>query len=206
MNAFRKFVGRIKVSLTPDKNTRYFTQRPIHICDHISLSSSYSEKCFRQMLWRKSKHTFCVQIKTHFLCSNQNTLYLFKSKHTLSVQIKTHFICSNQNTLYLFKSKHALSVQIKTRFICSNQNKLYLFKSKHTFSVQIKTHFLCSNQNTLSNVLKVNQSHYRPEMPRGFQELSFPDFMTTAQDGGKVVSLTHQPPLPTGNVPGTHFC
>jgi len=24
----------------------------------------------------------------------------------------------------------------------------------------------------------------------------FPDFMTTAQDGGKVISLTHRPPLP----------
>jgi len=33
----------------------------------------------------------------------------------------------------------------------------------------------------------------------------FPDFMTTAQDSGKV-SLTHRPPLPPGNVPGTHFC
>ena len=30
--------------------------------------------------------------------------------------------------------------------------------------------------------------------------------MTTAQDGGKVVSLTHRPPLPPENVPGTHFC
>ena len=29
---------------------------------------------------------------------------------------------------------------------------------------------------------------------------------TTAQDGGKVVSLTHRPPLPPGNTPGTHFC
>jgi len=28
--------------------------------------------------------------------------------------------------------------------------------------------------------------------------------MTTAQDGGKVVnSLTHRPPLPPGNTPGT---
>jgi hypothetical protein len=27
-------------------------------------------------------------------------------------------------------------------------------------------------------------------------KLRFPDFMTTAQDGGKVVSLTHLPPLP----------
>ena len=42
--------------------------------------------------------------------------------------------------------------------------------------------------------------------PEGFRKLSFPDFMTTAQDGGKVVSLTHRPPLPSGNTPGTHFC
>ena len=34
----------------------------------------------------------------------------------------------------------------------------------------------------------------------------FPDYMTMAQDGGKVVSLTHRPPLPPGNTPGAHFC
>jgi len=32
--------------------------------------------------------------------------------------------------------------------------------------------------------------------PEGSRKLRFPDFMTAAQDGGKVVSLTHQPPLP----------
>jgi hypothetical protein len=32
--------------------------------------------------------------------------------------------------------------------------------------------------------------------PEGSRKLRFPDFMTTAQDGGKVVSLTHRPPLP----------
>jgi len=32
--------------------------------------------------------------------------------------------------------------------------------------------------------------------PEGSTKLRFPDFMTTAQDGGKVVSLTHRPPLP----------
>ena len=41
--------------------------------------------------------------------------------------------------------------------------------------------------------------------PDGPRKLRFPDFMTTAQDGGKVVSLTHRPPLPPGNTPGTHF-
>jgi hypothetical protein len=42
--------------------------------------------------------------------------------------------------------------------------------------------------------------------PDGSRKLRFPDFMTTAQDGGQVVSLTHRPPLPPGNAPGTHFC
>ena len=42
--------------------------------------------------------------------------------------------------------------------------------------------------------------------PEGSRKLRFPDYMTTAQDGGKVVSLTHWPPLPPGNTPGTHLC
>jgi hypothetical protein len=32
--------------------------------------------------------------------------------------------------------------------------------------------------------------------PEGSRKLRFPDFTTTAQDGGKVVSLTHRPPVP----------
>jgi hypothetical protein len=42
--------------------------------------------------------------------------------------------------------------------------------------------------------------------PEGSRKLRFSDFMKTAQDGGKVVSLMHRPPLPPGNNPGTHFC
>jgi len=34
----------------------------------------------------------------------------------------------------------------------------------------------------------------------GSRKLRFPDFMTTAQDGSKVVSLTHRPPLPTTGI------
>jgi hypothetical protein len=41
---------------------------------------------------------------------------------------------------------------------------------------------------------------------QAWRKLRFPDFMTTAQEGGKVVSLTHRPHLPPGNSPGTHFC
>ena len=42
--------------------------------------------------------------------------------------------------------------------------------------------------------------------PEGSRKLRFPDFMTMAQDGSKVVSLKHRPHLPPGKTPGTHFC
>ena len=42
--------------------------------------------------------------------------------------------------------------------------------------------------------------------PEGSRKLRFPNYVTTTQDGGKVVSLTHRPTLPQGNTPGTHFC
>ena len=46
-------------------------------------------------------------------------------------------------------------------------------------------------------IIKVKQSHYRPgQAQMVLRKLRFPDFVTTAQDGGKVVSLTHRPPLP----------
>jgi hypothetical protein len=42
--------------------------------------------------------------------------------------------------------------------------------------------------------------------PEDSRKLRFPDFMTMARDGGKVVILTHRLPLPPGNTPGTQFC
>jgi len=55
--------------------------------------------------------------------------------------------------------------------------------------------------------VKVKQSHCRPEQAqRVLRKLRFPDFVTTAQDGGKIVNLTHRPPLPPGNIPGNYFC
>jgi hypothetical protein len=42
--------------------------------------------------------------------------------------------------------------------------------------------------------------------PEGSRKFRFPDYMTTTQDGGEFVSLTHRPPLPPTNAPGIHFC
>ena len=58
----------------------------------------------------------------------------------------------------------------------------------------------------IKNVLKDKAVPLQVESgPEGSRNLRFQDYMTTAQDGGKVVSPTHRPPLPPGNAPGTHF-
>ena len=42
--------------------------------------------------------------------------------------------------------------------------------------------------------------------PEGSRKLRFLHYVTMAQNGGKVVSLTHGPPLPPRNTHGSHFC
>jgi len=42
--------------------------------------------------------------------------------------------------------------------------------------------------------------------PEGSRKLRFPDFMTTTQDGGRVVSLRHRPSLSPENASGINFC
>ena len=63
---FQKHVEESEVSLKSDTHNRYFTLRSTYIFDHISLSASQNEKCFRQNLYRKSKHTFYVKYSFFF--------------------------------------------------------------------------------------------------------------------------------------------
>jgi hypothetical protein len=70
-------------------------------------------------------------------------------------------------------------------------------------------HFNCENVNVVDEVkVKIQQSAPLQAWsgPEGSRKLGFPDFMTTALDGSKVVSVTHRPPLLPANTPGTHFC
>jgi len=42
--------------------------------------------------------------------------------------------------------------------------------------------------------------------PEGSRKLRLPDFVTTAQDGGRLSALRTGRFLPPGNTRGTHFC
>ena len=53
-------------------------------------------------------------------------------------------------------------------------------------------------------MVKEKLSRYRP---LGFQKVEAPRISRqSALEGGKVVSPTHRPCLPSGRIPGTHFC
>jgi len=47
---------------------------------------------------------------------------------------------------------------------------------------------------------------YVPLQARTGPEVSRKFYVTMAQDGGKIVNITHRPLLPPENIPGTHLC
>jgi len=93
--------------------------------------------------------------------------------------------------------------------ILKNVTHLVVILDETDFSFSLLQKFYVGEAFVYSASLKckVKQSRYRPgQAQRVLRKLRFPDFVTTAQDGGKVISLTHRPPLPPGNTTGTHFC
>jgi len=77
---FRKSVKKIQISLKSDNNYVHFAWRPIYIFGHISLISSYNDKCFQ-------KTKIVEKIKTHNLLSatfgEYRTVYEIMWKNTV---------------------------------------------------------------------------------------------------------------------------
>ena len=70
---FRESVDKIQVSLKSEKNKGYFAWRP------ISRTVLLRMAFFRQKLYRKSKHTFCV----HQLCFENHAFYEIMWKNNM---------------------------------------------------------------------------------------------------------------------------
>jgi hypothetical protein len=117
--------------------------------------------------------------------------------HTYGVSI-LHF-----HPFLFLLTKTKASNQCTFSFKCQQNWRLLLstFFQRHIFR---SAH--CCGDIAMNN-FKKNQSHYRPG-----QALSVPGgwgsqiLRQSTHEGGKVVSPTHWPPLPPGNIPGTHFC
>ena len=66
--------------------------------------------------------------------------------------------------------------------------------------------FQKKNNNNKNNKVKGKEVPLQAwSSPEGSRKLRFLDYMTMAQDGGKVVSPTHRPPLPPGNSSWSSF-
>jgi len=103
-----------------------------------------------------------------------------------------------------------------------NLSVCYLWRNMGSVEVTLHSFFKasiqCSHMQAITKVPKCTEPEVNPPYaykavplqawsnPEGSRKLRFPDYVTVAQDGSKVVSLTHRPPLPPGNAPGTHFC
>jgi len=83
--------------------------------------------------------------------------------------------------------------------ICWDLAPYKLAESDNTFRRNVLSPFQCEGKGKVVPL----QSWSGPE---GSRKLRLRDFMTTAQDGGKFVSLKHRPPLSLWKAPGTHFC
>jgi hypothetical protein len=94
---------------------------------------------------------------------------------------------------------------------CLAQRRVENYATRQIFFIHLSnSHVSCAADAYPVNVI---HCHVYKQFPlqawsgaHGSRKLRFPDFMTTAQGCGKVVSFTHRQHLPPGNSSATRFC
>ena len=137
-----------------------------------------------------NRHLFSYTNRTHTIC-------LIRTCTTLLLHVSPYLTTSSGRTyVFLAETICCCIAMCMAQWLCHTHRKdtTFLFYNS-------KTNICC----VLFCVLQISPIT-GPRRPEGSRKLRSPDYVTMVRDGGKVVSLTHRPLLPPGNIPGTHFC
>ena len=131
-------------------------------------------------------------------------LKLILWQNTVEMQLKYGWV--------QYKIKYSIKLCVVSKFSCFH---CLLVWSRFSESVNV-------DNKILIRTLKMNKKDIERERgreekkkavplqawtgPEGSRKLRLPDFVTTAQDGGRLSALRTGCFLPPGNTPGTHFC
>ena len=112
----------------------------------------------------------------------------------------THFVIYIYIYIYIYTHTHTHTHSVTFIFmVCFIYTYIYIYIYTHTH-IRIYIYIYIYKGKDKAVPLQAWSGSV------GSRKLRFPDYMRTAQDIGKVVSLTNRPPLLPGNDPGTHFC
>ena len=103
----QKSIEKLELSLQQDKNEEYFTRRPIHIFDYISLISSWNKKYFRQIL---EKNQTGINQNTFFL---RNRAVYGKSTINIVERYRPQIIRQLRISCWITKAKNAHKMFVK---------------------------------------------------------------------------------------------
>ena len=124
--------------------------------------------------------------------------------------IRTHLFLSLRSGLFFQKEDVKSKYFHATMRCCKVSLWRHAFQSPILRSGLANMRYLRPWVATIVSVIRFNRTIISPitgpRCPESSRKLRFPHYVTMAQDGDKVVSLTHRPPLPPRNAPGTHSC
>ena len=157
------------------------------------------------MRWKGSKVGYFWTIDPSGTCANAVCSCLSQCQHGVVCQVKP---CGSDCPSQLWKSHSQIFKLLRPLKISQMFIRPAIKHNKELWRVEDRAR--SEHMKSVRAEAAIKKGEAVPlqawSSPEGSRKLRFPDFMTTAQDGGKVVSLMHRPPLSPENTPGTHSC